>query len=83
MVARSQWFQADLRLKQAKNMMGQIFGGVAMMAFGDLLQLPPVQRDSVCDPLPEKNTKKSDKTPAEEDVEDEKPDKKRTPAEHK
>ena len=58
MVARAQWFQADLRLKQAKREFARRFGGVAMVTTGDLLQLPPVQRDSVCDPRPEKSNRK-------------------------
>ena len=52
MVACVQWFQADLRCKQAKREFVKLFGGMALAALGDLLQLPPVKRASVCDPKP-------------------------------
>ena len=52
MVACVQWFQSDLRLKQAKREFEKPFGGVGLVGFGDPLQLPPVKRASVCDPKP-------------------------------
>ena len=56
MVARAQWYQADLRLKQAKREFIRRFGGIGIVTTGDLLQLPPVRRSSVCDPMPEKSS---------------------------
>jgi len=51
-VACVQWFQTDLRLKQAKKKMTKRYGDMGMVKTGDLLQLPPVRRASVCDPKP-------------------------------
>ena len=56
MVVRAQWYQADLRLKQAKREFIRRFGGMDIVTTGDLLQLPPVKRASVCDPMPEKSS---------------------------
>ena len=52
MVACVQYFQADLRQKQAKRKYALLFGGVAQFLFGDLLQFGPVQRAAVYDPRP-------------------------------
>ena len=75
MVGRPQWLQTDVRLKQAKFKNKQdhrTFGGMALLTTGDLLQLPPVGKASVCDPPPENQeaedettTKKKSKTPDE------------------
>ena len=51
MVARAQWYQADLRLKQAKREFVRKFGGTSIVITGDLLQLPSVKKASVCDHL--------------------------------
>ena len=65
MVARAQWSQADFRLKQAKRKLTQIFGGIGLVTCGDLLQLPPVGKASVCDPPPENSDKVTENQDAE------------------
>ena len=46
MVATNQYLQMDVRMRQAKMKSAEKSGGIAMNLCGDLLQLPPVDKDS-------------------------------------
>ena len=43
MVKADQLFQLDMRLREVKQKPDKLFGGVAILAFGDILQLRPCQ----------------------------------------
>ena len=45
MVSADQFFQCDVRMRQAKRTETRRFGGVAVTLCGDFLQLPPVNDD--------------------------------------
>ena len=54
MVGCEQVYQAEIRAKQAKNNYAEAWGGMAVCASGDLLQLPPVDKHSVAEPPPDR-----------------------------
>ena len=49
MVKADMLYQLDLRLQEIKEKVGILFGGVAVFAFGDMMQLKPCMGRYICD----------------------------------
>ena len=49
MVKSDMLYQLDLKLQEIKERIGEIFGGVAIFAFGDMMQLKPCMGRYICD----------------------------------
>ena len=49
MVKSDMLYQLDLRLQEIKERIGTPFGGVAIFAFGDMMQLQPVMGHYIMD----------------------------------
>ena len=49
MVKADMLYQLDLRLQEIKEKVGLPFGGVAIFAFGDMMQLKPCMGRYICD----------------------------------
>ena len=56
MVASDQLLQADVRTRQAKMVFDLRFGGLGMVFSGDFLQLPPVDKQSLAQPITHNGT---------------------------